>query len=117
MWSNIFNKSLMGKKWQEMSTKTMNCGVNYEDEVKAKIIHPDSLPKVVPLDSQYIQVLKKAGILKRVVVDHHKKPPIFQSDKPPSNHRRSVLGKGRIAECSRKARTVIDCPPASSTMI
>ena len=64
MWSDVFTKPLMGKKWHEMRAKTMNCGVNYDDEAEAKITHPDLLPKIDPIDASSLELLKQEKIIK-----------------------------------------------------
>jgi len=102
MWSDVFTKPLMGKKWREMRAKTMNCGVNYDDEAEAKITHPDLLPKVDPIDASSLELLKREKIIKRLK-DCRKSSPIKRPAEPPPNCRRSVLGESKIAKRSRNA--------------
>ena len=102
MWSDVFTKPLMGKKWREMRAKTMNCGVNYDNEAEAKIMHPDLLPKIDPMDPSSLELLKREKIIKRLK-DRRKSSPIQRPAEPPPNRRRSVLGESRIAKRSRNA--------------
>ena len=44
MWYDVLTKPLMGRKWQEMQSKLMNCPVNYDNEAERLATHLGLLP-------------------------------------------------------------------------
>ena len=44
MWSDILTKSKQGSPFKRMRAELMNCAVEYDDVVEARITHPDLLP-------------------------------------------------------------------------